>query len=95
MVKQPPPSQAIPPLLEATKEPGKASDQGKVAEVAKGKEANQSRARPKDKGKGKEATLKAKESELVKPLAVAQKKKAADPPVLSSVNKEDPSSVKA
>ena len=39
--------------------------------MVKSKEANQSRARPDDKGKGKEAALKAKESKLVKPRAVA------------------------
>ena len=38
--EQPPPSQVVPPLPEATKEPGKAGDQGRGAEVAKGKEAN-------------------------------------------------------
>nr|POF11369.1 hypothetical protein CFP56_57289 [Quercus suber] len=43
----------------------------KGAEVAKDKEVDQSRAQPKDKSKGKEVALKAKESELVKPLAIA------------------------
>ena len=40
-------------------------------EVAKGKEVGQSRARPEDKGKVKEAALKAKESEPAKPQAMA------------------------
>ena len=39
--------------------------------MANGKEADQSRAQLEDKGKGKESALKAKESELVKPQAVA------------------------
>ena len=65
--EQPPHFQAIPSPLEATKEPSKAGDQGRGAEVAKGKEADQSRAQLEDKGKGKEPALKAKESELVKP----------------------------
>ena len=38
--EQPPPSQVGPPPPEATKEPGKVGDQGRGAEVAKGKEAN-------------------------------------------------------
>ena len=88
--EQPAPSQAIPPLPEATKEPGKASNHGRGAEVAKSKEADQSKAQPEDKGKGKEAALKAKESELVKPLPVAQEKKATNPPALPPVSKEDP-----
>ena len=45
---------------------------------------------PKDKGKGKEAALKAKESELAKPQAVAQEKKAANPSIPLPVGKEDP-----
>ena len=65
--EQPPPTQALLPPPEATKEPGKAGDQSSGVEVAKGKEAGQSRAQPEDKGKGKEAILKAKESEPAKP----------------------------
>ena len=38
--EQPPPSQVVPPPPEATKEPGKVGDQGRGAEVAKGKEVN-------------------------------------------------------
>ena len=63
--------------------------------MAKDKEASQSKAWPKDKGKGKEAVLKAKESELAKPQAVAEEKKVVDPPILPPVNKEDPPSTKA
>ena len=62
--------------------------------MAKSKEADQSKAQLEEKGKGKEAALKAKESELVKPLAMAQEKKATDPPVLPLVSKEDPPSAK-
>jgi len=36
--EQPPPTQALLPPLEATKEPGKADDQSSGVEVAKGKE---------------------------------------------------------
>nr|POF12589.1 hypothetical protein CFP56_20072 [Quercus suber] len=63
----------LPPTLppEATKGLGKASDHGHGVEVAKGKEVAQSRARPEDKGKGKEAAPKAKESEPAKPQTVA------------------------
>ena len=61
--------------------------------MVKGKEAGQSRARPEDKGK--EATLKAKESEPAKPQAVVQEKKATDPPILPPVNKKDPPLMKA
>ena len=39
--------------------------------MAKGKEADQTRAQSEDKGRGKEAVLKAKESELVKPQDMA------------------------
>ena len=63
--------------------------------MAQDKEAGQSRAWTKDKGKGKEAVLKAKESELAKPQVVAQEKKAVDPYILLPVNKEDPPSAKA
>ena len=38
VAKQPPPTQALFPPPEATKEPSKASDQGSGVEVAKGKE---------------------------------------------------------
>lgn len=48
-----------------------------------------------DKGKGKEATPKTKEFEPAKPQAVAQNKKAADPPVPQPVNKGDPLQAKA
>ena len=84
-----------PPFLEDTKGPGKTGDQGHGMEVAKGKKTGQSRARPEDKGKGKEAAPKAKESEPTKPQAVAQEKKADDPPILPSVSKEDPPPTKA
>ena len=43
------------PPSEASKGPGKAGDLGQGVEMAKGKEAAQSRTRPEDKGKGKEA----------------------------------------
>jgi len=39
VAKQPPPTQALLPPSEATKEPTKAGDQGSGVEVAKGKEA--------------------------------------------------------
>ena len=47
------------------------------------------------KAKGKEAALKAKQSKPAKPQAVAQEKKAANPPVLPPVGKEDPPPAKA
>ena len=50
-LRQPPPSQAVLPLLEATKEPSKAGDQGRGVEMAKGKEANQTKAQPEDKAR--------------------------------------------
>ena len=64
--------------------------------MAKGKEAGQSRAKPKDKGKGKEVAPKSKEFESAKPQAMAQeKKKAANPLVPQPVSKEDPPPPKA
>ena len=69
--EQPPPTQVLLPPPEATKELGKVGDYGRGVEVAKGKEARQNRAQSENKGKGKEATLKAKEFDSAKPQAVA------------------------
>ena len=98
--EQPPTTWVSLPPPEATKGPSKVSDPSHGVEVAKGKEASQGKARPKDKGKGKEAAPKIKESEPVKPQAVAQEKKAtlgkvANPNVSQPVNKEDPPPAKA
>ena len=99
-IEQPPTTQVSLPPPEATKGPSKAGDPGHGVEVAKGKEAGQGKARPKDKGKGKEAAPKIKEFKLVKPQAMAQEKKAtlgkvADPYVSQPVNKENPPPTKA
>ena len=99
--EQLPSTQAFLRPLETSKGPGNASDQCQGVEVAKGKEA---KALPEAKGleanRGKEVAPKTKGSELVKPQAVAQEKKAssskaADPPISQLASKEDPPPAKA
>lgn len=95
--EQLPGTQASLPPPETSEGPGKASDQSRGLEGAKGKEAEALlKAKDLEADLGKDAAPKKKEFEPVKPQAVALEKKAssgktADPPVSQPTRKrEDP-----